>query len=151
MLYTRQEKTKLRRNCFFKLRICRKRDSLKFPGSILCRVFDFVICCFLWKNIRKCWNAHEATIKIANQHPHLHSIALDKLNIGKALMLQAVTSTSVISRIESRTGSQGGAFAESEDYLNQAVDDLREAGCQDDLPRGLLACATLYRHQKKIS
>ena len=41
-----------------------------------------------------------------------------------------------------------GNFAESENYLNQAVAGLREAGQQDDLPRGLLARAALFRHQK---
>ena len=75
------------------------------------------------------------TIKIANQHSHLISIALDKLTIGKAYMLQSVESNS-------------SDFTEAENYLNQAVDGLREAGTQDHLPRGLFARATLSRHQK---
>ena len=37
---------------------------------------------------------------------------------------------------------------ESREYLNQAVDGLREAGQQQYLPPGLFARATLYRHQK---
>jgi hypothetical protein len=77
----------------------------------------------------------QATINIANQHSHLHSTALDKLSIGKALMLQA-------------TDNNSSDFRETDDCLNQAVNDLREAGYQDDLPRGLLARATLFRHQK---
>ncbi len=40
-----------------------------------------------------------------------------------------------------------GSFAESENYLNQAVDGLREAGQQQYLPLGLFARATLFRHQ----
>ena len=36
----------------------------------------------------------------------------------------------------------------AEKYVNQAVDGLREAGQQDSLPLGLLARATLLRHQK---
>ena len=80
------------------------------------------------------------TIKIANQLSHLLSIALDKLTIGKALMLQALTSP-----------LEGGCLEEAPDYLNQAVDGLREAGHQQYLPSGLLVCATLSRHQKDFS
>ncbi len=64
-----------------------------------------------------------------------HSIALDKLSIGRVLMLQAIDNNSP-------------EFAEAKDYLNQAVDGLREAGTQHHLPRGLLARAILSRHQK---
>jgi len=66
---------------------------------------------------------------------YLLSIALDKLSIGKALMLQAVDNNSV-------------GFDEAEDYLNQAVDGLRESGYQYYLPLGIFARATLLRHQK---
>jgi hypothetical protein len=67
----------------------------------------------------------------------LLTIALDKLSIGKAYILQAVDTNSV-------------DFTEAEDYLNQAVDGLREAGNQDYLPRGLLARATLFRHKEEF-
>ncbi|MGB7061802.1 MAG: toll/interleukin-1 receptor domain-containing protein [Candidatus Zixiibacteriota bacterium] len=73
---------------------------------------------------------------------NLLSIALDKLTIGKALMLQAVDESSSFS--EALVLSLG----EAENYLNQAVDGLREAGTQHNLPWGLLARATLFRHQK---
>jgi len=45
-------------------------------------------------------------------------------------------------------GDTGGYFAESENYLNQAVNGFREAGTQHRLPWGLFARATLFRHQK---
>lgn len=77
------------------------------------------------------------TIKIANQHSHLISIALDNLTIGKALMQQALSSPG----LPPIWGDRGG-------YLNQAVDGLREAGTQHNLPWGLLARASLFRHQK---
>ena len=70
------------------------------------------------------------TVKYENESWYtLLSIALDKLSIGKAYMLL-------------------WNFEKSENYLNQAVDGLREAGTQDHLPRGLLTRAALYRHQK---
>ena len=56
-------------------------------------------------------------------------IALDKLSIGKALMLL-------------------GEFIESEKYLSQSVDGLRESENQDEIPRGLLVRAILYRYKK---
>ena len=68
---------------------------------------------------------------------NLLSIALNKLSIGKALMLQAVDNHS-------------SDFTEAEAYLNQAVDGLREAGTQHNLPRGLFARATLSRHQNNF-
>ncbi|MCK5148185.1 TIR domain-containing protein [bacterium] len=67
-------------------------------------------------------------LEIAERNNWLLDIAHAKLTIGKALM-------------------HLGNYAEAEKYLLHAVNGLREAGQQDDLPRGLLARATLYRHQ----
>lgn len=41
-------------------------------------------------------------------------------------------------------------FTHAASHLNQAVDGLRKAGQQDDLPRGLLARAELYRVTKEF-
>ncbi len=62
-------------------------------------------------------------------------IALDNLSLGRAHLLQAQ---------KEKTGD----FNQAADYLNQSVDGLRKAGQQDDLPRGLLARAALYRLKK---
>ncbi len=62
----------------------------------------------------------------------LMSAALDHLSLGRALLLGAL-----------REGSKD--FGEVEWELDRAVEGLREAGQQDDLPRGLLARAGLYR------
>ncbi|MGR3293925.1 MAG: hypothetical protein ACUZ9M_07945 [Candidatus Scalindua sp.] len=76
------------------------------------------------------------TVKYENEGWYtLSTIALDKLTIGKALMLQAVHNNS-------------SDFSGAADYLIQAVDGLREAGQQDNLPRGLLARATIFRYQR---
>ena len=77
----------------------------------------------------------KATIEWVKKMNLLLDIALDKLSTGKALMLQSVDSNL-------------SDFAEAKDYLNQAVDGLREAGTQHRLPWGFLARATLSRHQK---
>jgi len=64
----------------------------------------------------------------------LLTIAFDRLSIGRAHLLQAL-----------QEGSQN--FTQAKEHLNQTVDGLRQAGQQDDLPRGLLARAELYRVQ----
>ena len=64
----------------------------------------------------------------------LLDIALDHLSLGRAHLLHAL--------------QEGGQdFNQAAEYLNQAVEGLRQAGQQDDLPRGLLARAELYRVQ----
>jgi tetratricopeptide (TPR) repeat protein len=77
------------------------------------------------------------TIKIAENNNSLLDIALNKLSIGKALMLQAVD-------------NKVASFSEAPDYLNRAVDGLREANRPDYLPLALFAHATLSRHQKNF-
>ena len=62
----------------------------------------------------------------------LLDIALDHISLGRAALMCAL---------------QEGVseFTEAAAHLRQAVDGLRQAGQQDDLPRGLLARAELYR------
>lgn len=62
------------------------------------------------------------------------SRTVDLVTIGKALMLQSLSKKST-------------DFSESENHLNQAVTGFRKAGTQHQLPTGLFARATLYRHQ----
>ena len=69
------------------------------------------------------------TLKFAGEEYWLLGKALDKLSIGKAYMLL-------------------GSFVESENYLNQAIDGLREAGTQHRFPPALFARANLFRLQK---
>jgi tetratricopeptide (TPR) repeat protein len=73
----------------------------------------------------------QTSLKQMQNDPHapLFIIVIDKLTIGKALMLL-------------------GSLAESEDYLNQAVDGFRKAGRQDYLPSALFARAVLLRHKE---
>lgn len=62
----------------------------------------------------------------------LLNIAVDCLSIGRAYLLQAQREAT-------------GNFAEAINYLNRAVDGLRQAGDLPYLPNGLLARAGLYR------
>ncbi len=67
----------------------------------------------------------------------LLDMALDKLSLGWVYLLQA---------IHEKTRD----FTKAADFLNDAVDGLRESGNQDELPRGLFARAELYRYQSKF-
>jgi len=59
-------------------------------------------------------------------------IALDHLSLGRAHLLQAQQ-------------GETGDFSQAAAHLSQAVDGLRRAGTQHELPRGLLARAELRR------
>ncbi len=67
----------------------------------------------------------------------LLSEAQDTLTLGRAYLAQTV-----------ENGSND--FTLAEDYMNRAVDGLRNAGTQYELPRGFLARAALYREQKQF-
>ena len=62
----------------------------------------------------------------------LLTIALDHLSLGRAHLAEAQ---------EQGTGD----FSKATEHLDRAVDGLRQAGYQDDLPRGLLTRGALHR------
>jgi tetratricopeptide (TPR) repeat protein len=72
------------------------------------------------------------TIEWAKQHLGPLGIALDNLSLGRAWLLQS---------------RQAGAddYGQAAEFLQRAVDGLRQAGVMDYLPRGLLARAELRR------
>jgi len=72
------------------------------------------------------------TLELMKQYGSLLSIALNYLTLGQTYLLQAQHET-----IDN--------FLHATDYLNQAVDGLRQAGQLDMLPLGLLARAELRR------
>ena len=95
----------------------------------------------------------------------LLDIALDKLSLGRAYLLEALTpplippqggKKSVVPQggkgagFPLRRGIKGDVLFLAADYLNQAVDGLRLSGNQDDVPRGLFARAFYYRIQNQF-
>ncbi|MCI0552831.1 MAG: hypothetical protein L0287_17920, partial [Anaerolineae bacterium] len=74
----------------------------------------------------------------------LLDIALENLSAGRAFLMQALAEGSAPS-------PRASAFNQARDYLQQAVAGLREAGQQDDLPRGLFARAACYRAQNEFA
>ncbi len=70
----------------------------------------------------------------------LLSIALEQLALGQAYLLEARQQG-----MDPSTSLRAGLFSQATAHLEQAVDGLREAGTQHELPRGLLARAELRR------
>jgi tetratricopeptide (TPR) repeat protein len=76
------------------------------------------------------------------------SAALDHLSLGRAYLLQARqegTGPSAEFIPSEAEGLRASLFSQAAVHLERAVDGLRQAGLQDELPRGLLARAELRR------
>jgi hypothetical protein len=72
------------------------------------------------------------TLELAKQHFGLLTIALDNLSLGRAWLLEA-----------QQAGT--GDTTQAAEFLQSAVDGLRQAGDMTYLPHGLLARAALHR------
>jgi len=129
------EKNKAAEKLFIEAENMQKKRQPEYP--LLYSAQGFLFCDLLLsmgkyqevlERIRKCFEWRSPL-------DSLLGISLENLSFGKALMLQAVENTS-------------SGFAEAEDYLKQAVDGLREAGTQHNLPHGLLARAILFRNKE---
>lgn len=73
-------------------------------------------------------------LELSRQQGDLLSIALDHLSLGRALL------------IDYKAGK--GELMNAREHLQESVAKLRHAGMADELPRGLLARAELYRVTK---
>jgi tetratricopeptide (TPR) repeat protein len=73
----------------------------------------------------------DQTLNWGKSQGFLLDIALGHLSLGRAQLLEML--------------QENGDFPRTAEHLDQAVDGLRQAGQQDELPRGLLARAVLHR------
>jgi tetratricopeptide (TPR) repeat protein len=95
---------------------------------------------FRYHNLLLSIGEYQEVLKRENQIKDFHwnrsllDIALDHLSLGKSHLLQALQ-------------EETDDFTQAAEHLNQAVDGLRQAGQQGDLPRGLLARSELSRVQ----
>ena len=128
-------KNKAAEKLFIEAETMQKKRHPEYPWLYSVAGFRFCDLLLSMGKYQEVLERARTTIKIAERNNLLKDIGLNKLTIGKAYMLRSVESNS-------------SDFIEAEDYLNQAVDGLREAGTQDYLPHGLLARGTLFRHQK---
>jgi tetratricopeptide (TPR) repeat protein len=112
-----------------------KEDHPEYP--FLCSLGGFRYCDLLLSQgeYQEVLSRAEQTLEWAKAGGgSLLTIALDHHSLGRAHLLQAL-----------QEGSQD--FPQAAEHLNQAVDGLRQAGTQHEIPRGLLARAELYRVQ----
>jgi hypothetical protein len=88
----------------------------------------------------------------------LLSLAFEHLTLGRTWLLEALLVGSVV-RAEtpddqpeerSRTADSTDVLANAEQHLNDSVSLLRQAGQQQELPRGLLARAALWRGRAEL-
>ncbi len=77
------------------------------------------------------------TLQWAKEHLSLFDLALDKLSLGRAHLLQTIT-------------EKQNDFTPAETYLNEAVAGLRKAGQQQYLPLGLLARGGFNRVRQRF-
>jgi tetratricopeptide (TPR) repeat protein len=114
-----------------------KKDAPKYP--LLYSMPGFKYCDLLLGKgkYKEVLSRAEQTIEIAERNNWLLDIALDHLSLGKAHLLRII--------YEGTTD-----ISQAVEYLNLAVDGLRRAGTQHELPRGLLARAELYTAQEQF-
>jgi len=86
------------------------------------------------------------TLEWVTQVKWLLDISLDRLSLGKANLqkFKRLFSASGSEAVENIAEQAQVLFSDSHSWLDQAVEGLRDAGDQDDLPRGLLARAEFY-------
>lgn len=101
---------------------------------LLYSVQGFLYCDLLLGQVRVREAKERATktLEWVHEEKLLLAIALDNLSLGRAWLLEAQQAGTVDTR-------------QAAEFLQNAVDGFRRAGTMDQLPRGLLARAELYR------
>ncbi|MDQ1350285.1 MAG: hypothetical protein QG657_586, partial [Acidobacteriota bacterium] len=141
---------------FLEAEALQKKSQPEYPFLYSLRGYQF--CDLLLENhararipgqIKEVMERAEKALEIVlNGSRNLLDIALNYLTLGRAWMLWAPGALSEPSK-EPLPGDRLLPMARALNYLDQAVEGLRESGNQDDLPRGLLARAEYYRHIKE--
>jgi len=123
---------------FLKSETMQKQDQPDY--RYLYSIGGFNFCKFLlsrWQ-VREVVERAEHGIEIAIRNNWLLDIGLDNLSLGRAYFLESIAEGST-------------DYSKAENYLNQAVAGLQEAGTQNHLPSAFLARAALYRVQENFA
>ena len=114
------------------------------------RYCDLLLCNNQWEEVQKrCTQTLEWLSKQTN-NASLLDPALDQLSLGRAYLQQAILSGWMIEDAHGdETNERNISMQQAQEWLDKAVTALRNAGTEDHLPRGLLARATLFRHQQE--
>jgi nucleoside phosphorylase/tetratricopeptide (TPR) repeat protein len=120
-----------------------QRNVQLWSSPILVSVWGFKYCDFLLgkEACQDVQNRANQSLAIAETiNSDLLSIALDHLSLGRVHLLQAQ-----VVEAHRDAPQRDASLRDAATYLDRAVDGLRQAGQQDDLPRGLLARTELRR------
>lgn len=112
-----------------------KKSQPEYPYAYSARGFwsrDLLLSGGQYKEVQK---RASQTLEWSTQKKFLLDIGLDKLSLGRAYLMEA--------RMEKTDD-----YTKAADFLNQAVDGLRQASHQEFIARGLLARAELHRYQR---
>ena len=121
-------------------------DTPKLQSLWGFRYCDLLLCNNQWEEVKaRCMQTLE-WLETADSNSSLLDPALDQLSLGKAYLQQALLSGWTY---KENTVAHQQIMQSAQEWLAKAVDGLRDAGTEDHLPRGLLARATLFRHQKQ--
>lgn len=120
-----------------------RKENMVYPYSYSIRGYRFCELLLSQRQYRevekRAWHTLELAEKYLGQGLSLWDIALDKLSLGRAYLLEAIEGPSSLLK---------AGLSKAEDFLNHTVDGLRETGQQLYLPFGLFARAELYRYQR---
>ncbi len=110
------------------------QKQMKPEYPLLCSLEGFRYCDLLLGGgqLQEVKKRAAQTLQWVKQHMGLLDIALDNLSLGRAYLLQA-----------RQTGED--KYEQAAEFLQQAVNGLRQAGLIEYLPRGLLARAEMHR------
>jgi tetratricopeptide (TPR) repeat protein len=121
-------------------------DTPKLQSLWGFRYCDLLLCNNQWEEVKaRCIQTLE-WLETTNSNSSLLDPALDQLSLGKAYLQQALLSGWTYKK---NTAAHQESMQSAQQWLDKAVSGLRNAGTEDHLPRGLLARATLFRHQKQ--
>ncbi len=128
-----------------------KRDQPEYPYLYSQRGFqycDLLLSVGQYREVQK-RSRRGLEIVLAGSR-NLLDIALNKLSLGLAYMLEAVSEgkSKKAKGKSTEWKPESLSLKKAADFLNQAVDGLREFGHQEFIVRGLLSRGELYRYQK---
>ncbi|MCG3155793.1 MAG: hypothetical protein DKINENOH_02401 [bacterium] len=123
-----------------------KQSQPEYPYLYSLRGFQFCDLLLSQGQYQEVQKRADKTLQWEIEENWLLDIALDKLSLGRAFLLQALAETTARA-----LGAPGQYFDQARGYLQQAVAGLREAGHQEFIGRGLFARAAFHRSQNEFA
>jgi len=126
---------------FHEAEAIQEQRSPEYPHLYFVQGFHFCDLLLTREQYQEVQERAHQTIKIAKENHQLLDTALDKLSLGRAFLLQALSGCLELP----------DSMSSARDFLNDAVAGLRVAGEQEFIARGLLARAAFYRTQNEFA